>query len=209
MHFLCLKSNVSSLSLLFLLLWNCLVKLAYVQNFFTFCKIFLNTKVMTLTASEREDSCQLLLSAAGAAGGSWEAAEYEAYQCGDSERGTLPLIAGSAARPASQCPTCGSERVSAYMRRGPSPTLDNIFSKGKNMIYPHYSCSYCKSCDETCLSSGCLPVSCRAGRADTVCCACEPLATPTQGCGNPACVSHLCCGLVTNTVKKTAKKLDM
>ena len=84
---------------------------------------------MTLTASEREDSCQLLLSAAGAAGGSWEAAEYEAYQCGDSERGTLPLIAGSAARPASQCPTCGSERVSAYMRRGPSPTFGNIFSK--------------------------------------------------------------------------------
>ena len=42
-----------------------------------------------------------------------------------------------------------------------------------------------------------------------VCCVCEPLATPTQGCGNPACVSGLCCGLVTNTVKKTAKKLDM
>ena len=35
---------------------------------------------MTLTASEREDSCQLLLSAAGAAGGSWEATEYEACQ---------------------------------------------------------------------------------------------------------------------------------
>ena len=40
-----------------------------------------------------------------------------------------------------------------------------------------------------------------------VCCVCEPLATPTQGCGNPA--DDLCCGLVTNTVKKTAKKLDM
>ena len=57
-------------------------------------------------------------------------------------------------------------------------------------------------------SSGCLPVSCKSGKT-MVCCTCEPLATPTQGCGNPACVSHLCGGLVTNTVKKTAKKLDM
>ena len=58
-------------------------------------------------------------------------------------------------------------------------------------------------------SSGCLPVSCRSGPPDMICCVCEPLATPTQGCSNPACVSGLCCGLVTNTVKKTAKKLDM
>ena len=56
-------------------------------------------------------------------------------------------------------------------------------------------------------SSGCLPVSCKSRPSDMVCCVCEPLATPTQGCGNPA--DDLCCGLVTNTVKKTAKKLDM
>ena len=174
MHFLCLKSNVSSLSLLFLLLWNCLVKLAYVQNFFTFCKIFLNTKVMTLTASEREDSCQLLLSAAGAAGGSWEAAEYEAYQCGDSERGTLPLIAGSAARPASQCPTCGSERVSAYMRRDPSPTLGKTFSRAKILTTPTTcACTvlYCTVIVVTMRASAPGACRCPAGRAGRTRCA--------------------------------------
>ena len=57
---------------------------------------------MTLTSSEREDSCQQLL-------------EYEQYQFGDSEKGTLPLISTHSG---TQCPSCGSERVSAYMRHG-------------------------------------------------------------------------------------------
>ena len=74
---------------------------------------------MTLNSSEREDSSEQLLVTAVAAG-SWDAAEYEQYQFGDSEKGTLPLISG---RPGSQCPTCGSERMSAYMRQGSSTIL--------------------------------------------------------------------------------------
>ena len=91
---------------------------------------------MTLNSScDREDSSQQLLVTAVAAG-SWDAAEYEQYQFGDSEKGILPLISG---RPGSQCPTCGSERMSAYMRQDSAilytgcpqniplfPNLDNL-----------------------------------------------------------------------------------
>jgi len=70
-------------------------------------------------------------------------------------------------RPLSQCPTCATERSSAYMSAG-------------------------------CLSGGSVP-----------CCSCgSGLLTP-QPCAEPGCVSHLCCGLVTNTLKITAKKLEM
>ena len=71
--------------------------------------------VMTLTSSEREDSLTALLPAP-----SWEAGiEAESYPglgSWESEKGTLPTLPLLTSRPGSQCPTCGSERVSAYMR---------------------------------------------------------------------------------------------
>ena len=71
---------------------------------------------MTLTSSEREDSLTALLPAP-----SWEAGiEAESYPglgSWESDKGTLPTLP-LLSRPGSQCPTCGSERVSAYMRQG-------------------------------------------------------------------------------------------
>ena len=73
--------------------------------------------VMTLTSSEREDSLTALLPAP-----SWEAGiEAESYPglgSWESEKGTLATLPLLTSRPGSQCPTCGSERVSAYMRQG-------------------------------------------------------------------------------------------
>ena len=59
--------------------------------------------VLTLNHTDRDDSCQQLLT-------SWDSEQY-----GDSERGTL-LSGGMLGRPPSQCPTCGTERTSAYLR---------------------------------------------------------------------------------------------
>ena len=71
---------------------------------------------MTLTSSEREDSLSALLPAP-----SWEAGiEAESFQAGlgswESDKGTLPTLPLLSSQRGSQCPTCGSERVSAYMR---------------------------------------------------------------------------------------------
>ena len=62
--------------------------------------------VLTLNHTDRDDSCQQLLS-------NWDSDHCDQY--GDSERGTL-LSGGMSGRPPSQCPTCGTERTSAYLR---------------------------------------------------------------------------------------------
>lgn len=87
--------------------WTCLVNRLYklFLNIFLFVSCLMI--VVTLTSSEREDSSEQLLPV------SWDQAEYEQYQFGDSEKGTLPLISGHG-----QCPKCGAERVSTYMRQG-------------------------------------------------------------------------------------------
>ena len=104
---------------LFLLFFSCCdgYVLCHVCTKIFYHKKIFKHKVLTLTGSEREDSCQQLLVTAGS---SWDAAEYEQYQFGDSEKGTLPLISG---RPGSLYPTCGSERVSTYMRHDQNPKL--------------------------------------------------------------------------------------
>ena len=74
-----------------------------------------HSPVMTLTSSEREDSLAALLPAP-----SWEAGiESEGPGLGswESEKGTLASLPLLSSRPGSQCPTCGSERISAYMRQ--------------------------------------------------------------------------------------------